>query len=115
MADNTFYGTDSYVVRLMFDVYFQENNSFLGVETWFLGKGELVREIHEAQLFCSETKAITVFHACYRTLIKDFIKKVYDAKIFVRQWDGFIHLDSVYIKPSGIEQIDPIEVNNVKE
>lgn len=39
MADNTFYGTDSYVVRLMFDVYFQENNSFLGVETWFLDKG----------------------------------------------------------------------------
>lgn len=82
MADNIFIGTTSYVVRLMFDVYSQKDNSFLGVETWFLGKGELVREIHEAQLFCSETKAITVFHDCYRTLIKNFIKKVYEANAY---------------------------------
>lgn len=33
MADNIFIGTTSYVVRLMFDVYAQKDNSFLGVET----------------------------------------------------------------------------------
>ena len=113
MADNIFIGTTSYVVRLMFDVYAQKDNSFLGTETWFLGKGEIVPEVHEAQLFCSKTKASTVFHACYRTLIKDFIKKTYDTKVLVRQWDGFAHIDSIYIKIDRTEQFDPTEVNEL--
>ena len=115
MTDNIFIGTTSYIVRLMFDVYAQKDNSFLGTETLFLGKGEIVPEFHEAQLFCSKTKASTVFHACYRTLIKDFIKKTYDDKVLMRQWDGFAHIDSIYIKIDRTEQLDPTEVNNVKE
>ena len=114
MADNIFIGTTSYVVRLMFDVYAQKDNSFLGVQTWFLGKGKIVPEVHEAQLFCSKTKASTVFHACYRTLIKDFIKETYDAKtLLMRQWDGFAHIDSIYIKIDRTEQFDPAEVNEL--
>ena len=113
MSDNIFIGTTSYVVRLMFKVYTQKDNSFLGTETWFLGKGELVREIHEAQLFCSKTKASTVFHACYRNLISNFIKETYNAKFFMRQWDGFAHIDSIYIKIDRTEQFDPAEVNEL--
>ena len=113
MSDNIFYGTTSYVVRLMFDVYAQKDNSFLGTETLYLGKGEIVSEVYEAQLFCSETKASTVFHACYRTLIKDFVKKTYDAKSLVRQWDGFVHIDSIYIKIDRTEQLNPTEVNEL--
>lgn len=113
MADNIFIGTTSYVVRLMFDVYAQKDNSFLGIETLYLGKGEIVPEVYEAQLFCSETKASTVFHACYRALIKDFIKETYDAKTLMRQWDGFAHIDSIYIKIDRTEQFDPTEVNEV--
>ena len=113
MSDNIFYGTTSYVVRLMFDVCAQKDNSFLGTETLYLGKGEIVSEVYEAQLFCSETKASTVFHACYRTLIKDFVKKTYDAKSLVRQWDGFVHIDSIYIKIDRTEQLNPTEVNEL--
>ena len=113
MTDNIFIGTTSYVVRLMFDVYAQKDNSFLGVQTWFLGKGKIVSEVHEAQLFCSKTKASAVFHACYRTLIKDFIKETYDAKTIMRQWDGFAHIDSIYIKIDRTEQFDPAEVNEL--
>ena len=113
MSDNIFIGTTSRVVRLMFDVYAQKDNSFLGTETLYLGKGEIVSEVYEAQLFCSETKASTVFHACYHTLIKDFVKKTYDAKSLVRQWDGFVHIDSIYIKIDRTEQLNPTEVNEL--
>lgn len=115
MADNIFIGTTSRVVRLMFDVYAQKDNSFLGTETWFLGKGEITPEVYEARLFCSESKAFTTFQACYRTLIKDFVKEIYDAKFLMRQWDGFVHIDSICISPGRIEQIDPTEVNEVNE
>lgn len=114
MANNTFYGTTTYVVRLMFDVYIQKDNSFLGTETWFFGNEEITPEIYEAQLFCSEIKASTVFRACYHTWIKDFIKKIYDANEFLmRQWDGFVHIDSICIKPSRTEQFGPTEINEV--
>lgn len=115
MADNTFYGTSSYVVRLMFDVYAQKDNSFLGTETLFLGKGEIVPEVYDAWMFPSESKAVTTFQACYRNLISNFIKEIYNAKVLVRQWDGFAHIDSIYIRPGRIEQLDPTEVNEVGE
>lgn len=115
MADNTFYGTSSYVVRLMFDVYAQKDNSFLGTGTLFLGKGEIVPEVYDAWMFPSESEAVTTFQACYRNLIGNFIKETYNAKFFKRQWDGFVHIDSIYIRPGRVEQLDPTEVNNVKE
>ena len=113
MPNDTFCGTTTYVIRLMFDVYAQKDNSFLGTETLYLGKGKIVSEVYEAQLFCSKTKASTVFHACYRTLIKDFIKETYDAKTLMRQWDGFAHIDSIYIKIDRTEQLDPTDVNEL--
>lgn len=113
MADNTFFGTSSYVVRLMFDVYAQKDNSFLGTETLFLGKREIVPEVYDAWMFPSESEAVTTFQACYRNLISNFIKETYNAKVFKRQWDGFVYIDSIYIKQNRTEQLDPTEVNEI--
>lgn len=110
MADNIFIGTTSRVVRLMFDVYAQKDNSFLGTETLFLGKNEIVPEVYDAWMFPSESEAVTTFQACYRNLISNFIKETYNAKFF-----NFAHIDSIYIKVDRTEQLDPTEVNNVKE
>lgn len=115
MADNIFIGTTSRVVRLMFDVYAQKDNSFLGTETLFLGKNEIVPEVYDAWMFPSESEAVTTFQACYHNLISNFIKETYNAKFFKRQWDGFVHIDSIYIKIDRTEQLDPTEVNNVNE
>ena len=113
MSDNIFIDTTSYVVRLMFDVYAQKDNSFLGTETLFLGKNEIVPEVYDAWMFPSESEAVTTFQSCYRNLIGNFIKETYNAKFFMRQWDGFAHIDSIYIKIDRTEQLDPTEVNEV--
>ena len=105
-----FIESHSYVVALCFGVFTKKDNSFLGVETWYLGKNKIVPEVYEAQIFQSESKAITFFHACYKDVIKNFIAS---SDNLLRQWDGFVHINSIYIKPGRAEQFDPIDINNV--
>ena len=47
------YSTRSYIVRLTFDV-FNDKGTYKGCEDWYLGKGELVSNVYEAQIFQSE-------------------------------------------------------------
>ena len=108
MSENM-YSTKNYIVRLNFDV-FSGKGLFLGVENWYLGKSEIVSEVLDAQIFQSESKAVTTFYSCYRTFIKKFIQE----SIVDRQWDGFSHIEVLYSKPIRIDQFDPFEVNNVK-
>lgn len=107
-----FIESHSYVVAFYFDVFTKKDNSFLGVETWYLEKNKIVPEVYEAQIFQSESKAITSFHACYIDAIKNFIAS---SDNLLRQWDGFVHIDSIYIKPGRIEQFDPTGINEIGE
>lgn len=104
------YSTRSYIVRLTFDV-FNDKGTYKGCEDWYLGKGEIVSNVYEAQIFQSECKAVTTFYACYRTFIKKFVRE----SIVDRQWDGFSHVEKLYAHTIRTDQFDPFEVNNIKE
>lgn len=104
-----YYSTQSYIVRLMFDIY-NDKGAFIGCENWYLGKNRIVANVYEAQVFSSESKAITAFYQCYRPLVKDFIKN----SNVDRQWDGFSHIEELYSKTIRTDQFDPFNINDVR-